>query len=78
MKKLIVLDEETNSKYKNLVAEFLSMQYNYGLYDFNTEKIFADLDNQYGIKVKSTYIPYYELEDKDGGFLKIMFMEQYD
>jgi hypothetical protein len=78
MKKLVVVDEETTSSLKNIVAEFLSMQYNYGLYDFNTDKLFADLNVQYGIELKATHIPYYELEDKNGGFLKLMFMEQYD
>jgi len=77
MKKLIVVEEETNSSYKSLVAEFLSMQYNYGLYDFNAEKIMADLDTHYGVKLKFTRMPYYDLEDKNGGTIKLMFMEQY-
>lgn len=78
MKKLVVVEEDTNSSLKDLVAEFLSMQYNYGLYDFNVEKILADLETQYGITLKDTFVPYYTLEDRSGGTLKLMFMEQYD
>jgi hypothetical protein len=78
MKKLVVIEDETTSSYSGLVSEFLSMQYNYGLYDFNSDKILADLDTQYGIKLKSTRMPYYELEDKHGSIIKIMFMEQYN
>jgi hypothetical protein len=78
MKKLVVLDEETNSSKKDLVAEFLSMQFNYGLYDFNAEKILGDLEELYGIKLVSTFIPYYNLEDDVGGSIKVMFTEEYD
>jgi hypothetical protein len=78
MKKLVVIEDETTSPYSGLVSEFLSMQYNYGLYDFNADKILADLDSQYGIKLKSTRMPYYDLEDKNGGVIKIMFMEDYN
>jgi hypothetical protein len=78
MKKLVVLDEETNSSKKDLVAEFLSMQFNYGLYDFNAEKILGDLQELYGIKLVSTFIPYYNLEDDVGGSIKVMFTEEYD
>jgi hypothetical protein len=78
MKKLVVVEEETNSIQSSLVSEFLSMQYNYGLYDFNADKIFSDLDSQYGVRLIETRLPYYELEDKNGGKIKIMFMEQYN
>jgi hypothetical protein len=78
MKKLVVLDEETNSSKKDLVAEFLSMQFNYGLYDFNAEKILGDLEELYGIKLVSTFMPYYDLEDGVGGSIKVMFTEEYD
>lgn len=78
MKKLVVIEDETNSGYSSVVSEFLSMQYNYGLYDFNADKIFSDLNTQYEIKLTNTRLPYYELEDKNGGTLKIMFMEQYN
>jgi len=78
MKKLVVIEEETNSIHKDLIAEFLSMQFNYGLYDFNAEKILRDLEELYGIRLVSTFIPYYDLEDKNGGKIKIMFTEEYE
>lgn len=78
MKKLVVIEEETNSIHKDLAAEFLSMQFNYGLYDFNAEKILQDLEDLYGIKMVSTHMPYYDLEDKNGGKIKIMFTEEYE
>lgn len=78
MKKLVVVEEETNSLQKDLVSEFLSMQYNYGLYDFNADKILGDLESLYKIKLVSTFMPYYDLEDEQGGTIKVMFMEEYD
>jgi hypothetical protein len=78
MKKLTIVEDETNSVHKDLVAEFLSMQFNYGLYDFSAEKIFRDLEDFYGVRLLSTMMPYYDLEDKHGGKIKVMFTEEYD
>jgi hypothetical protein len=78
MKKIIILEEETNSNYTNIVSEFLSIQFNYGLYDFNAEKIFNDLERLYNVKLLETRLPYYKLVDPEMGVINCMFKEEYD
>jgi hypothetical protein len=78
MKKLCVVEEETTSHMSGLVSEFLSLQYNYGLYDFNVDKILFDLDSQYSIKHVSSNAPYYTLTDKNGGIIRLVFLEEYN
>jgi hypothetical protein len=78
MKKLCVLEEETTSSMSGLVSEFLSLQYNYGLYDFNIDKIFSDLDSHYSIKHVSSNAPYYTLSDRNGGIIRLVFLEEYN
>lgn len=78
MKKLILVDEGTNSNYSGLVSEFLSLQFNYGLYDFNVDKILNDLIFMYGFKLKPSESPYYyDLEDPKGGVVRITYVEEY-
>lgn len=77
MKKLIVVDEETNSKKASSVAEFFSLHFNYGLYDFDAEKLLQDVAEKYDVHVKNISLPYYDLEDNEGGKIKVMFKEEY-
>jgi len=77
VKKIVIVDEETTSSQKNLVAEFFSIQFNYGLYDFNADKIFDDIQRLYDIKLIETRAPYYKLVDKNGGIITAMFREEY-
>ena len=77
MKKLIVIEEETRSPKAGIVAEFFSLQYNYGLYDFDPDKIIEDVENHYGVKKVSMHPPYYDLEDADGLPIKVMLTEDY-
>lgn len=78
MKKIVIIEEETNSSYTNTVAEFFSIQFNYGLYDFNAEKIFNDLERLYDVKLVETRLPYYKLVDPERGVISCMFKEEYD
>lgn len=75
MKKLLVISEKTDSEQSNIVSEFLSLQYNYGLYDFNVEKILEDLKNNYSLTVESIEIPYYTLKDKLGKQIVLEFSD---
>lgn len=77
MKKLVVLHEETTSTKEFQVAEFLSMQYNYGLYDFNPDKLLKDLEEMFGVKEVSRNQFNYDLEDENGGKIKLIFKEEY-
>lgn len=77
MKKLVVVEEGTESPQANIVSEFFSLQYNYGLYDFDPDKIIQDLESHYGIKKIDGYPPYYNLEDGEGLPIKVMMTEDY-
>lgn len=77
MKKLIVISESTTSNYQNNVAEYFSMQYNYGLYDFNAEKIIEDVCQAYNLKIKDINAPYYTLIDENNEVITALFTEDY-
>jgi hypothetical protein len=77
VKKIIIVEEDTTSSQKNIVAEFFSIQFNYGLYDFNADKIFNDLERLYNIRLVETRLPYYTLIDQNGGVITALFKEEY-
>lgn len=75
MKKLLVVQEETNSNLSQSISEFLSMQYNYGLYDFNTEKLLEDMSHKFKIKVAEINPPYYKLIDNQENNIVLEFLD---
>lgn len=77
MKKLLVVEERTSSQEINTVSEFLGMQYNYGLYDFDVNKIIDDLKNLYQMKLVDIQIPYYTLVDKNNKEIVLEFVDEY-
>ena len=77
MKKLIVIPEESSSPKSNLAAEYFSMQYNYGLYDFDPDKIFEKLEEHYNIKKVGGFPPHYDLEDEEGFSIRVKLEEEY-
>ncbi len=78
MKKMVVINEDTVSKKANLVAEFFSIQFNYGLYDFNPEKIIRDLEELYGVSLNRVELPRYVFDDGLGGIIYTQITEEYD
>lgn len=77
MKKLVVIPEKTTSSKTNQISEFFSMQYNYGLYDFNAEKIINDACEAHNLKIASIEAPYYTLIDENNEVITAMFSEDY-
>jgi hypothetical protein len=77
MKKLIVVEEKTESAQIYSISEFLGMQYNYGLYDFDVEKIIEDLKNLHELTLVDVQIPYYTLLDKNSKSVTLEFVDEY-
>lgn len=78
MKKMVVINDKTDSVKENLVAEFFSIQFNYGLYDFDPEKIVRDLEELYGVSLVSLEHPSYMFEDGVGGTICAEIVEEYE
>ena len=77
MKKLIVLSEESTSPKSSVAAEFFSLQYNYGLYDFDPDKVLSQLEEYYNIKKVGGFPPHYDLEDEEGFSIRVKLEEEY-
>lgn len=77
MKKLTVQESELDQSLTQEIELFSTMQFAYGLYDFNAEKIIDDICRVFKLKFVGTEGHVHILEDKDERILSLLFSEEY-
>ena len=77
MKKLTVQDSELDQSLTQEIELFSTMQFAYGLYDFNAEKIIDDICRVFKLEFVGSEGNVHILQDGDERVMSLIFSEEY-
>ena len=73
MERIVVHESSMPDDKTQEISELLSMQFSYGLYEFDRERVIEDLLARYRLTIHNIDPPDYTLEDEQGRSLTLRY-----